>query len=137
MPSEFTKPFFSVVIGWILSIKYENRDFPSFKISILLYLVFLSLLISQPDFGMVVTISLVWGSQLFLAGLQIFWIFAASIVAIFGITIAYLYLPHVNQRINNFIDPSVSENYQIKKSLEAFHQGRLYGMGPGEGVVKQ
>ncbi|MFN7038527.1 MAG: putative lipid II flippase FtsW [Alphaproteobacteria bacterium] len=136
-PSEFTKPFFAVLIGWVLSQKQKSQEFPIFKISIILYLIVVTLLILQPDFGMVVTISLVWGAQLFLAGLPLFWIFAATIIAIFGVTGAYIFLPHVNQRINNFIDPAVSENYQIKKSLEAFSHGGLYGRGPGEGTVKQ
>ena len=35
-PSEFIKPFFAVVTGWILSLKF-NDDFPSFTICVILY----------------------------------------------------------------------------------------------------
>jgi cell division protein FtsW len=136
-PSEFVKPFFEVVIGWVLSRKYTNNDFPSFKIAFLLYGIVVSLIILQPDFGMVVTISLVWAGQLFLAGLSMVWIITVIILAIFGIIGAYLFLPHVTKRINSFLDPANSENYQIKKSIEAFMNGGLYGQGPGEGTVKQ
>jgi cell division protein FtsW len=136
-PSEFVKPFFEVVIGWVLSRKYTNNEFPSFKIAFLLYGIVVSLIILQPDFGMVVTISLVWAGQLFLAGLSMVWIITVIILAIFGIIGAYLFLPHVTKRINSFLDPTNSENYQIKKSIEAFMNGGLYGQGPGEGTVKQ
>jgi cell division protein FtsW len=136
-PSEFIKPFFAVVVGWILSQRFYNHEFPAFKVSIFCYLIIISLLILQPDFGMVVTISMVWAGQLFLAGLPLTLIFAASIMAIVGVIGAYFFLPHVTKRIDNFLDPASSENYQVKKSLEAFQNGGLYGKGPGEGIVKQ
>ena len=136
-PSEFIKPFFAVITGWILSKRYSSRDFPAFRIAILLYLVIIISLFLQPDFGIIVTISCVWGGQLFLAGLSISWILALIITGIFGVTIAYVVLPHVAQRINSFLDPSLSENYQIKKSISAFINGGMFGKGPGEGTVKQ
>lgn len=134
-PSEFIKPFFSVVIGSILSKQSESSK--NFLIAVLLYAIVITLMILQPDFGMVVTISTVWGGQLFLAGLHLFWILTSIIIAAFGITGAYMFLPHVTKRINDFIDPIASENYQIKKSLDAFANGGFYGRGPGEGIVKQ
>lgn len=136
-PSEFIKPFFIVVTGWILSRKAYISSFPAYKISILCYLSVVCLLILQPDFGMVITISAVWGSQLFLAGLPIIWmvlIFAFSIV---GLASCYFLLPHVTVRVNSFLNPSTTENYQVKKSLAAFSNGGIYGKGPGEGTVKQ
>ena len=136
-PSEFAKPFFAVVNGWILSKQYDKPGFPSFYIAFALYFVLVVLLILQPDFGMTVTVSLVWGGQMFLAGLSIIWVMAAIAIAIFGVFGAYILLPHVASRINGFIDPSSSENYQVKRSMEAFVSGGIYGRGPGEGVVKQ
>jgi len=134
-PSEFIKPFFVVVVGWLLSLKFE-RAFPSFSICLGLYgLVFL-LLIIQPDFGMLVMITMVFGVQLFIAGMPVFWMMLATVISIIGITTAYFWLPHVTQRINSFLDPDSSENYQVGKSLRAFEHGGLYGRGPGEGAVK-
>lgn len=136
-PSEFIKPFFAVTTAWILSQKYQKPHFPSFSLAFGLYGILVLLLILQPDFGMTATISIVWGGQLFLAGLPLLWIGIAVIMGIIGITGAYLFLPHVTERINNFLDPSSEENYQVKRSLEAFMSGGIYGKGPGEGVVKQ
>jgi cell division protein FtsW len=135
-PSEFIKPFFVVVTGWILSLKFEG-EFPSFSICLGLYIIVCLLLMTQPDFGMLVMITTIFGIQLFIAGMPIFWIMLAALLSIIGITGAYFYLPHVAKRINNFLDPNNSENYQVSKSIRAFEHGGLYGCGPGEGAVKQ
>jgi cell division protein FtsW len=136
-PSEFIKPFFIVLTGWILSRRYVYSNFPSFRLSFILYGLVISLLILQPDFGMVVTVSTVWAGQLFLAGISMVLIMAVCVLAVAILIGAYMFLPHVAKRINSFLDPSGSENYQIKKSMEALANGGLYGKGPGEGTVKQ
>ena len=135
-PSEFIKPFFAIVTGWILSLGYEE-NFPSFRACIVLYGIVASLLIIQPDFGMLVLITAVFGTQLFVAGLPIIWLFLAVIGGFFGTISAYFFLPHVTSRINSFLDPENSENYQVVKSILAFERGGLYGRGPGEGAIKQ
>lgn len=136
-PSEFIKPFFAVISGWILSQKFSKENFPAYKISALVYFIVISLIILQPDFGMVVTISSIWMGQLFLSGISFILIIGFIVFAMSGIILAYIFLPHVTNRINSFLDPSSSDNYQIKKSLEAFVNGGFYGKGPGEGTVKQ
>ena len=135
-PSEFMKPCFAVVTGWILSLRYQE-DFPSFKVCALLYLIVAALLITQPDFGMLVLTTVVFAVQLFVGGLPAIWIFVSGIIGLFGIVSAYLLLPHVATRINNFLDPAANENYQVTKSILAFEHGGLYGKGPGEGSIKQ
>ena len=136
-PSEFIKPLFAVITGLILSLKQHNDNFHGFRLSAILYVIVVVLLILQPDFGMVVTVSVVWAGQLFLAGLSTIFIIIAGFSATSGLIGAYLFLPHVTKRINSFIGVGKNENYQIKKSLEAFVNGGLYGKGPGEGTVKQ
>jgi cell division protein FtsW len=135
-PSEFMKPCFAIVTGWILSLRHQE-DFPSFTVCAMLYFFVAALLITQPDFGMLVLTTDVFAVQLFVGGLPIVWIFVSGIVGLFGIVSAYFLLSHVAARINNFLDPAGSENYQITKSILAFEHGGLYGRGPGEGSVKQ
>lgn len=135
-PSEFIKPFFAVVAGWILSLK-QYPDFPGFTISAVLYALVAAVLITQPDFGMLIMITSVWGMQLFVAGMPLLWIMLAGVFSLIGVTAAYTLLPHVAQRINSFLDPASNENYQVSKSLMAFENGGFYGRGPGEGTVKQ
>lgn len=135
-PSEFIKPFFATMIGWILSLKFED-NFPSFSVSLFFYLILAIFLIFQPDFGMFIMISSVFCLQLFVAGMPLFWIMFSIISSMFCVMGAYFFLPHVTKRINSFLDPDMSENYQVSKSLMAFSNGGFYGRGPGEGSVKQ
>jgi cell division protein FtsW len=136
-PSEFIKPFFAVIIGYILSLRYYIKDFPVYKVALATYAIIVILLFLQPDFGMIITLSCILAGQFFLAGISMGWIIALTLGGVFGVVIAYMLLPHVAVRINNFIDPSVSENYQVNKSIAAFVNGGFFGKGPGEGVVKQ
>ena len=136
-PSEFIKPFFAVTTAIILMQRYININFPAFKISFLLYSVTIALIALQPDLGMAVTISAIWGAQMFLAGLSMIWIIFLAVSGVLGLLAAYTFLPHVTVRVNSFLDPDTSDNYQINKSIEAFINGGFYGTGPGEGVVKQ
>lgn len=135
--SEFVKPFFAVCTAWILSTILKHPRFPSFTIAALLYLGFCALIILQPDFGMVITLSIIWGGQLFLAGLPVMWIVVILFVGVMAMSSAYIFLPHVAHRIDSFIDPTGHDNYQVNRSLDAFIHGGFFGKGPGEGVVKQ
>lgn len=136
-PSEFAKPLFAIVTAWVLSIGFEDHKFPAFKISVLIYGILVCLLILQPDFGMVMTITLIWIGQLFLAGLSVFWMVLVSFFGVITMICSYVLLPHVKKRIDSFLSPEDFDNYQIKQSIEAFKNGGFYGTGPGEGTVKQ
>ena len=135
-PSEFVKPFFAVVTAWIFTVQQKQQNFPAFRFSLMLYLLFAALLIAQPDFGMTVTLSVIWGVQIFLAGLPLIWVVGLLGLGILGGIAAYQLLPHVTARIDRFLDPTTGDNFQVEKSLEAFQNGGLLGRGPGEGEVK-
>lgn len=135
-PSEFMKPFFAVVVAWMLAERYKTPGFPGFKIGIALYALVAFLLIIQPDFGMAVTLSAMFGVQIFLAGLPFIWVIFMIGAGVAGVVGAYLTLPHVAQRIDGFLSPDLADNYQVEKSIEAFESGGFFGRGPGEGVVK-
>jgi cell division protein FtsW len=135
-PSEFMKPCFAVVMAAVCAEHSRRVDFPGYTVAIGLYMVVAILLIIQPDFGMTLTVSAVWAIQLFLAGLPMLWVAMIGLAGMMGGVLAYMYLPHVTRRIDNFLDPSSGDNYQISRSLEAFRSGGLFGQGPGEGEVK-
>lgn len=136
-PSEFMKPCFAVVMAWIFSEGIKSVGFPGYRIAIGLYAVVVGLLLLQPDFGMAVTVSAVWMSQFFLAGLSFLWVAVMGILGVIGLIGAYMAFPHVQKRIDNYLDPTSGDNYQVAKSLEAFKNGGILGRGPGEGEVKQ
>ncbi|MDX2073642.1 MAG: putative lipid II flippase FtsW [Alphaproteobacteria bacterium] len=135
-PSEFMKPCFAVVMAWVCAENHRRVDFPGYKVAVALYLVVAALLVLQPDFGMALTVTAMWGIQLFLAGLPLLWVGLLGIAALGGVIGAYHALPHVAKRINSFFDPAEGDNYQISRSLEAFRSGGIFGRGPGEGEIK-
>ncbi len=135
-PSEFLKPCFAVLVAWMMSERQRIVDFPGYIISIAIYVISIVLLIIQPDFGMSFTLTCMFGVQLFLSGVSFVWVAIMGAIGMVGVVGAYSFLPHVTKRINEFLDPSVGDNYQVSKALEAFQSGGIFGKGPGEGVVK-
>ncbi len=136
-PSEFMKPCFAVVLAWVFSRRLQQPGFPSYRIAFGAYALVAFLLIIQPDFGMTVTITGMFGIQFFLAGMPFALVFLMLVMGVGGVILAYFALPHVAARIDRFLDPSSGDNYQVEKSLEAFKGGGWFGRGPGEGLVKQ
>jgi cell division protein FtsW len=135
-PSELIKPAYAVFAAWMFSTGQLQRSFPGGTISAVVGLVILGVLLMQPDIGQAVILIGIWFSQLFLAGLSMIWVaglVVGGLVALYG---AYLIFPHVASRIDRFLDPATGDGYQIGKALDAFRQGGLTGVGPGEGSVK-
>jgi cell division protein FtsW len=135
-PSEFIKPTFAVVAAWLFSEQKLRPRFPGNLISIFLFFAVVGMLIKQPDIGMAAVVAIVWFAQFFMAGLQLYWVVAGTAAGLGSLAGAYLYLPHVRSRIDHFLDPSAGDTYQVKRSIEAFSNGGLWGKGPGEGTVK-
>lgn len=134
--SEFMKPAFIIFTAWMFSESHRVPDFPGWKISIASFLIVITLLILQPDFGQTMLVALVWGIQLFMAGLAWVWVGGLMASAVGGLFMAYLFLPHVTSRINRFIYPENNDTYQIDQATNAFRSGGFFGRGPGEGVEK-
>jgi cell division protein FtsW len=136
-PSEFVKPCFAVVAAWMFAEQHGRRRLPGYLISTALYLAIVALLMAQPDFGMTFVISVTWFAQFVLAGLPLLWVGGMAVVGVGGVVGAYFLFPHVTTRIDGFLNPAGNDTYQVDRSLEAFVNGGLYGVGPGEGTVKQ
>jgi len=135
-PSEFAKTFFIILNAFVLQKYYFHKWHVRYGISMGLFLVIVSLLILQPDFGMTITFSILWASQLFLYGLPFPFIAILAMVACAGGLGAYVFLPHVEDRINRFLNSSET-NYQVERSIDAFVNGSFFGVGPGNGMVKK
>ena len=135
-PSEFMKPAFIVLSAWMFSQWRLKHDFAAFGLAIALYGVAIALLLAQPDVGMALLTSMVWGVQFFLAGLPMVLVVGIGLMFVAGGVGAYFKFDHVHQRVDKFLDPQGQEAYQVARSLEAFRNGGIYGVGPGEGQVK-
>jgi cell division protein FtsW len=135
-PSEFVKPAFAVVAAWFMAKQKDRPEFPGNRIAAGLYLIVISLLLLQPDLGMTVVVTCIYGAQVFLAGFPLWLMGGLCIAAALGLVSAYFVFAHVHSRIDRFLDPAVGDNYQVAKALDAFREGGFFGMGPGQGVVK-
>ncbi len=135
-PSEFLKPAFIIVAAWLFARHCERRGFPALGANIVLFFTVIALLLLQPDFGMSMLVGLAWFSQFFLAGLPLALVGIGVLLLPCAGLGAYFLLPHVHNRIDRFLDPSKGDNYQIDRAMEAFTNGGLFGVGPGEGTVK-
>ncbi|MEC7488713.1 MAG: putative peptidoglycan glycosyltransferase FtsW [Pseudomonadota bacterium] len=136
-PSEFLKPAFAIVAAGLFAASRSATLPHANLISIALYILIAGLLLLQPDVGMAIVISSVWACQFFLAGLPLYFAALLLIGGIAGLVAAYFTLPHVASRIDQFLDPSSGDSYQVDRSLEAFMNGGWFGRGPGEGTIKE
>jgi cell division protein FtsW len=136
-PSEFVKPTLAVLTAWMFARARRIETFPGDLLAVAAYLLVVTLLLLQPDLGMVVVVSAVWFAQYVLSGLRKSSVVLFGAVAVGGGYSAYLVFPHVTSRINRFLDRGSGDTFQIDRAQEAFQNGGLFGRGPGEGVVKQ
>ena len=135
-PSEFLKPFYTCFLAIILSYRKTKVNFKIFCVCISFNTLITILLLLQPDFGMAITNSIATAALLFIAGIRLSWLLVMLAFLTCTGYVAYLFFPHVAQRIDRFINPVNSSNYQVQKSLSSYLDGGLFGKGPGEGTIK-
>jgi cell division protein FtsW len=135
-PSEFAKTFFIIFHAYCFAKLSYYKPKIKYISSFLLLTIFVVLLYLQPDFGMIISFVAIWAAQLFLYGVPLFFVFSLLILFVLGAIMTYLTLPHVEDRINRFLDVN-QKNYQVERSLDAFANGSFFGKGIGNGVVKK
>lgn len=136
-PSEFIKPLFAVLCGFLLSESQRRPEIPGRLLSALLLSIVAALLVAQPDFGQTMLVCLMWAGLLFLAGMSWFVIVGLGGLGVGGIVAAYNMLPHVKGRIDRFLNPDAGDSFQVTTAQEAFINGGWWGQGPGEGTYKR
>ena len=135
-PSEFAKPAFVVLAAAALAESNKSPGFPGMLLAGGLFLAVVGLLVLQPDFGQTLLVSVVFVALLFLAGLKWHWIVAFGGLGVAGGFGAYFFAPHVASRIDRFINPDAGDTFQVNTAMNAFMNGGVTGVGPGEGSVK-
>ena len=118
--SEFMKPIFIIVTAWLLDLGKKLDYFPGMAVSTGLFVLVLGLLLLQPDIGMSVLFSAVFGLQLFLAGLPIIVVIGLSMAGVAALFLAYFVYPHFHARVDQFLYGSDETSYQINRAMEAF-----------------
>ncbi|MDP2621928.1 MAG: putative lipid II flippase FtsW [Hyphomicrobiales bacterium] len=136
-PSEFVKPAFVLLAAWLFAEGGRRPDIPGASLATGLLIVFVALLLLQPDVGQALLTALVWGALFFMAGMAWPWIIMLGGLGMAGLFAAYTLVPHVTARVDRFLDPASGDTYQIDTALESFIRGGWFGRGPGEGTVKR
>ncbi len=136
-PTEFMKIGVIIITATLLSYKKQKDRDKRFIISLALISIMEIAVIFQPDFGMFGVLGLIWGAQVFMAGVPLIWIASLATVAMVSVSGAYTFLPHVRSRFSRFLDPASGDSYQIDRAMEALISGGWFGLGAGEGVVKE
>ncbi len=135
--SEFVKPGFAVLSAWFFAARCFDDHFPGHILVGGLFILIAVLLLLQPDVGMTLVVSGILAIQFFIAGLSWFLVLVIAFLFVGGSIAAYFIFPHVQMRIDRFLDPGIGQGYQVSRSLEAFQNGGWLGRGPGEGRVKE
>lgn len=135
-PSEFVKPAFIILNAWLLAHPGVRSGIAAKTLPLLLLGLVVGLLMMQPDFGMTAVVSLIWISQLFLAGLPLYLVVFGGMLGVAGVIGAYLTFPHISSRIDRFLDPASGDTFQVDRALEAYRAGGMFGVGPGQGTIK-
>lgn len=138
-PSEFVKPAFVILAAWAFSEGARRGDVPGTTLGVLLLPAAIVPLIMQPDIGQTMLLSLVWAGLFYLAGLHMFWVIGLGSIGAAGLALAYLFFPHVTNRINRFLDKAAAggDTFQVDTAVESFVSGGWFGKGPGEGTIKR
>jgi cell division protein FtsW len=134
-PSEFLKPFFVVLLAWLLSLKESDKRLPMFSVAALLLGTVAVLLMMQPDFGSTIIFGCVWIAMLALAGLNLRILGALAVVGIIAVILAYFFYPVATVRIDGFLFGE-GDNFQVENAMRTLTAGGLFGMGPGAGTRK-
>ncbi|MEQ8443096.1 MAG: putative lipid II flippase FtsW [Alphaproteobacteria bacterium] len=135
-PSEFVKPAFAVVAGWMFAARRLGEPVPGYGIACALFVLVVGLLLLQPDVGQAAVVTAIFSVQFFLAGLPMILVLFMVLGGVGMLVGAYFVFPHVQSRIDRFLDPAGGDTYQIDRAREAFQNGGWFGRGPGEGTVK-
>jgi cell division protein FtsW len=135
-PSEFLRPGFIIIEAWLIAEARRTPGFPGKRAALGVFLATVLLLKMQPDIGMTFLFTMIVFAQFYLDGMKLKWVgVAAALVAAAG-AYAFIFISHVHTRVELFLHPTKTSAYQALTALSAFGNGGLFGLGPGEGQVK-
>tara|TARA_B110000438_G_C15746242_1_gene620880 strand:- start:15 stop:1160 length:1146 start_codon:yes stop_codon:yes gene_type:complete len=139
-PVELVKPLFVLYVAKIIILNKKMNINNRYLLSFLILFLISILLINQPDFGQTILLIASWVIMIFVSGFNIFFLIILGLIAILTIFLLIYLFPtkfgYIFLRIQNFLDPSVGDNFQTQKALDAIKQGGLIGRGMGEGILK-
>jgi cell division protein FtsW len=138
-PSELVKLSMVIFLARYMSMpEYRTDSIKSFIKPLLIMGVFQAAIITQPDFGAVMSLAFLTFAMLFLSGVKIRYIASLSVFAI-PIIIKLAMEPYRLKRITCFLDPWKDPQgcgFQLVQSFIALGSGGLTGIGLGSSKQK-
>jgi cell division protein FtsW len=135
-PSEFVKPAFVILSAWLLGESQMRRDMPALQLAVILAVFLAVMLLSQPDVGQTLLLSMVWGAMFFLSGQPLLGAGLVGLCGAGGVVFAYVNFDHVRIRVDRFFTTGPGDYSQLDRAIKSFSEGGFLGRGPGEGTIK-
>jgi len=139
-PIELVKPLFILYVAKIIILNKNMSIFSRYLLSFFILFFISVLLINQPDLGQTLLLLGSWLIMIFVSGFNMFVLAIIGFGILFIIFFLFYFFPskfgYIILRVQNFLNPSVGDNFQTQKALDAIKQGGLTGQGMGEGILK-
>jgi rod shape determining protein RodA len=105
-------------------------------------LIFIILVMLQPDFGSALILFLVWFAMIILAGFERKYLITILLIIVLLASLSWMFYfePYQKQRILTFINPSfdpLDQGYNIAQAIIAVGAGGMFGRGIGFGSQSQ
>jgi cell division protein FtsW len=140
-PSEIAKPVLVLFLAWFLHTRLDSmRDWKhTLARAAVMPVVFILLVVKQPDLGTALVLAGVTAMMLILAGMEWRYIFGAALAALPGLAALLFMVAWRRQRMLTFMHPDADPQgagFHINQSLIAVGTGGLTGRGYMEGMQK-
>jgi cell division protein FtsW len=134
-PSEFLKPFFAVVMAWIISWRLKDPSLPVLILTSIATGLVCFFLLLQPDLGQTILFMGTWFALMMVAGVPASRLWFLVISGIVFILLAYNFYPVATQRIDAWIFGTEGLTHD-KMAMATLTNGGFIGLGPGLGIKK-
>jgi cell division protein FtsW len=140
-PSELAKPVLVLFLAALLDARAgEVNDLRRTLLPVAIVTgTFAFLIYMQPDLGTAVSICLIAGVMLYLAGLHMRFLVAGAALGFVGVVVLIFQASYRVRRLMTFLNPSedpLGAGFQIRQSLLSFGSGGIQGLNLGEGRQK-
>jgi cell division protein FtsW len=140
-PSEIAKPVIILFLAWFLSTRLDTiRDWRHTLLrAAIMPVIFMLLIVKQPDLGTALVVGGVAAMMLLLAGMEWKYLALAVAAALPPLAILLFWVPWRRARMLAFLHPSLDPQgagFHINQSLIAVGTGGLMGRGYMEGMQK-
>jgi cell division protein FtsW len=140
-PSEIAKPVMVLFLAWFLHTRLDAmRDWKNTLLrAIIMPVVFVLLIVKQPDLGTALVLLGVTGMMLVLAGMEWKYLLGGVLATLPGLIALLFMVPWRRARVLAFLNPDADlqgAGFHINQSLIAVGTGGLTGRGYMEGMQK-